>query len=414
MKSCTGLLGILIFSMVLVSCSSGSKLNVQAKNSSDSDACIPPQETFVYSAYPDLKKIPGSPGMQIPPNWTVEMDLPDSYGLLLSRAKGSHVELWFAQAVSDPNDVAWGKYFRNFQVYDYSTKKMKAINAEIGTSGIYAGKIFESPDGSIWSLNNIKTINSYVGDTPYSILSRYNEKTQRFDFVEEAQRIPYSGNEDKGDSTYWVEMVIDQDGMLWFIVPSDAIYSYDSIKREVKRWAGIPELVTADPVISPGGSIYFLDLKFVRDGGTVSSSQDISIYQFNPKAGKVEFVPFRIDPWPPFSTILVDHKGRLWADGLAYREPNGHVYQLERAPIFLVPYFESGMDYRWDAPDIIKETSDGRLWFHSRNGLAWLDLDAQKWCWLSTSQSSLFEDQQNNVWMTAYGKLYRTKIVPKK
>jgi len=124
-------------------------------------------------------------------------------------------------------------------------------------------------------------------------------------------------------------------------------------------------------------------------------------------------IPVRLDPWPPFSTILVDHRERLWIDGLAYREPDGRLYQLEHSPIFLVYYFESGMDYRWAAPNILMESSDGRFWFRSRNGLAWLDLDEQKWCWLSTSLSKVVEDAQHNLWMTAYGKLYKTQIIPK-
>ena len=109
----------------LVSCQESSQ------KSAYSDECIPPSETFVYSASPNLEKIPGNPEMQIPPNWQVEMDVPNNYKLLLSRATGNNVELWFDQIIYSVynSKTPWTSYTKIFHIYDLRTKKIETISA---------------------------------------------------------------------------------------------------------------------------------------------------------------------------------------------------------------------------------------------------------------------------------------------
>jgi hypothetical protein len=405
---------ILVSLMALASCQNIVALNNQQRGTTYSDICIPPAESFVYSVSPDYSKWPGDEGMLVPPNWQIETDIAGDFNLLLFRLNHNSEELWFSQYINNEYDPStpWARYTRFFHVYDVGTRKMKTISAEVKGSGIFAQYLFVGPDGSIWAQNDIEIINTIPNGSNYSIVSRFDELSNEFEFVDEVQPILFLNKKDKGNVEKSVSTVIDKTGVLWFIVPEDAIYSYDPIRKETKKWAEIPELDTYSPIASFDGSVYFLSNTLPENG--VPTTSDIRIFRFTPKTGQVELVFMRLDPWPLFASLLVDSQGRLWAGGLAYRDLNGGVYQLERSPIFLTNAMETGFDYRWGTPDILMESSDGRLWFRSRNGLAWLNLDEQKWCWLSTSLSRVVEDNHHNLWMTAYGKLYKTQIIPKK
>jgi ligand-binding sensor domain-containing protein len=70
------------------------------------------------------------------------------------------------------------------------------------------------------------------------------------------------------------------------------------------------------------------------------------------------------------------------------------------------------MDYRWKSPTILMESSDNRLWFESENGLVWLDPSEGKWCWFTTVQSNIVEDEEHNLWMIANEKLYKYPLKP--
>lgn len=144
----------------------------------------------------------------------------------------------------------------------------------------------------------------------------------------------------------------------------------------------------------------------------MSLSSDTHVYKFDVKSQEIERIPVRLDPWPTYFYILVDHEGKIWLDALGFINEEDILYQLEKSPIFLTPVFFSGMDYRWTTPEIFMESSDGRLWFRSYNGIAWLDMDDQQWCWLTTSRFNVIEDANHTLWTTAYGKLYKKKIKP--
>lgn len=413
---------ILVSLMVFTSCQQSIPLNTQTAQSQNTDSCIPPIESFVYfvgtdstqrpvEVYTPLPQ-PGGGDMQIPPNWLAEADLPENHNLLFARNVNEVTELWFSEHITDPQDDAWGKYFRNFQIYNTETKELQLISAEVEGSGIFAEDLFLSPNGSIWAQNNLDLIHSIPGGAKYPILSWFNDISGQFEFVDEAQSIPFSSKKNKDDNGKWGSAVMDKAGRLWFVVPEDAIYSYDPATKNAKKWVEISELYSYAPIAPSDGNIYFLVLS---EESRVPTTSDIRVSRFSPKTGQVEFVFMRLDPWPVFTSLLMDSQGRLWAGGLAYRDVYGRVYQFERSPIFLTnPLDKTGFDYRWETPEILTESSDGRLWFRSSNGLAWLDLDEQKWCWVSTSQSKVIEDPQHTLWMTAYGKLYKQSIAPAK
>jgi hypothetical protein len=279
------------------------------------DGCIKPLATFAYSISTDPSKgIPNQKDFQIPPPWQLEAKLPSDASVILrtDRTIDHQIE------VAAPDGALWAEY-------QWDARKLKET------------------------------------DTTLPILSKFNEQTEQFEFEQATQSIPAFIKGKAKDSNYWAKVLIDAQGMIWILVPKDAIYSYNPAAHEVKRQAEMAE-IAGSPTLALDGSIYYVDNLFVEHGVRMITGEDIQIYHFMPTTGKIERVSTRFEPWPPFRHILVDHSGRLWADGLAWREPDQDGwYQLERSSIFITNVQWSGMEYRWETPEILMQSSDQHL-----------------------------------------------------
>jgi hypothetical protein len=373
----------------------------------DQDNCIPPIDSFVYS-FDTTKEIPHN----VAPKWEEVIDVPRSSNMVGARTDDNHTDLIFLTNTMEKNSY----FFDEMLLFDSNTKKFKSTPAEIGKSGVYIEKIFVDKENEIWASSEISTLLNASPETKVSLLSRYNDLKNEFEFVPGID-IPYTVNEDKYDSTYWVKGITDGNGIMWFFVPRDGIYSFLPQDGVVKRTTDISQLVPTDLVVGPDNSIYFIDLKSVDVEETLPElrfwTDDYDFYKYDITQNTVKKISMYFEPWPYFHSILVDHNGNLWASGLAYREPSGKVYQLDKSPIFITGLHDSSYYYsRWESPEIQMESSDGRFWFQSENGIAWLDLSEQKWCWISTTKSNILEDDRNYLWLIADDKLYRKEIKP--
>jgi hypothetical protein len=375
------------------------------------EACIPPIGDFVYSSLPDpTKPVPGEDlVVPPPPPWEMVIPLPEGHEngnrYLTTRDNSGVVEIWVEQP-SGQNSPTY-----DFFVYNTDTQKWETVSAEIEDSGISVGKLFVAKDGSLWG----QTGGQFVISSPNwkSAVVKYNEKTNSFEFVKEAYGIA-AGRTDENDKyelPYWSTVLEDSEGMLWVLVNKDAIYSFDPISYQVNKHANISDVVISDAAISTDGDIYYLkDLNYF-DIPRIDSISEMQIDKFSPETGKIEQnVHIDLEPWPFFSNMLFDHKGRLWLDGVGFREPDGAWYQLQRSSIFVTNKIEDSIDNRWKPPSILMESSDGRIWFRSSNGTAWLDLEKEQWCWFTTYQSNIVEDSEHNLWMIADGKLYKNSL----
>jgi hypothetical protein len=365
--------------------------------------CIPPLETFSYSAIdnPD-KPLPGQSLIVLPTNpWKVEASLLDleigvyPSHVLATRSRNGTTEIWTANRSYSALSPHAEPY--NFAVYDTDTKTWRNVLAEVEDSGVFVQKLFIAEDGSLWG-QNIWDKNAEITNRP--ILSKFNEEIERFEFERETEQIPPIS----GDSSQWSIVLISK-SMFWILAHEDAIYSYNSNSKEVKRHAEISDTVVTDADVSPNGNIYF--------SNTIMSlyMDDAEIFQYTPATEKLEMLPIQLEPWPYSSSLLVDHLGRLWISSLGWRDTDNTWYQIHRSPIFITNIRWSGLEYRWKPPENLIESSDGRLWFRSPdNGLSWLDPDKGEWCWFTTYQSTIVEDQEENLWMIVDSKLYKLDL----
>ena len=397
----TQITGLLVLLMCIASLSGCQKQSTE-NNQRFEDNCILPLESFAYSPWPN-RLVPDESVMQIPPAWEAAMDIPDDYYLNITRETQAGIELWFDQAVRETPD---GPEKRVYHIYNIETKVWETVSGEYEGSGVLITNLLIDPDNGVWAQNTVKMPSLNGGNEPHPLLSKFNEEKRVFELVDETFILPI--DQTNGLDNPVIRIKIDPQGLVWIFIAQDAIYSYDPQTREMKKRIDIPGIGIYSPVFSSDG-IYFLDIS-----GVVVLSSDVRILLYSLEENTIEQVPARLNPWPPIPNLLMDHKNRLWLGGVAYFDENGALFLLEPSPIFIINFMESGMDYRWEPPNALTESSDGRLWFRTRNGLAWLDLDEQKWCWVSTSQSKVIEDPQHTLRMTAYGKLYKQPIVPVK
>ncbi len=374
-----------------------------------SESCIPPIDEFVYSNKPDQSKPTPGNDLVVPPlsPWKLDTPLPKGRELgnyiQLIRNINGYTEIW----LEGPTETISGETKYEFLIYRTDIEKWKIISAEIENSGVSVGRLFIAKDSSLWGQTGSSTFDIWhLKDK--SALSKYNEENQRFEFVNTAQAILADKNE-KTSFPYWSILLQDTNGIFWILVHKDAIYSFDPVSHQTKRHVDIPESLILEAEISPSGDIYYIE-DWHKLAYPISSVTEMPLYKFSPQTGKTERVHIDLEPWPLFSNIKFDRNGRLWLDGIGFREPNGEWYELQRSPVFVTNKIESSVDNRWKPPLILMESSDGRIWFRSSNGTVWLDLEQRKWCWFTTYQSNIVEDSDHNLWMIADGKLYKLPL----
>jgi hypothetical protein len=370
------------------------------------DICIPPIEDIVYSTDPDpAKPTPGENLIVTPPSpWKMISPLPEKVGRYyqFSRTINDHVEIW----IENPDST-----FRTFTflVYRTDTNTWETISAMISGSSVAVGRLFIARDGSLWGASGSSfTLPSMDWKSP---LAKYNEETEKFEFVNEAGDIPAgrTNPDEVYQRPFWSIVLQDSYGAFWILAQKDAIYKFDPITYQSERYIDMPTVVVMQAVISPNDEIYYLL------GGTdsfyIRSINDWEIFRLDTKNKKTERIGVGLEPWPDsFTHMLVDHKGELWLDGLGFRKPDGKWYQIQRSPVFITNTSLDSIDYRWKKPVILLESSDGRLWFDSPNGTTWLDLRKGKWCWFTTYRSEIVEDSDHNLWMVADNKLYKLSL----
>ena len=394
---------------------SSSKIKEEVGNNKDKqlavspEGCITPPETFAYSRTPEDGMLPFA--VTLPSGeWQVETTLleePGHTGIMASRTRNGRIELWIlSQLSTQPTERA----VYAFTIYYPESKTWKTVPVEMEYGGItvHIEKLFVTQDGSIFGLP-LSVDQKKTPDIPF--LSKYNEETEVFEFVRGAEIIPAAS---AGADGYPLssKVVLDTKGnTFWVLVPDDAVYSYDPVKQVSQKHEALPDTDKTDlgdAVFSADGNIYYLS-----NEGMVFTNNDLWLNRFDLTTQSFEKRPLGLEPWPPAYTIFGDHAGRLWFSALGWKEPDGRWYQLLRSPIFVTNILWSGMEYRWKSPKILMESSDHRLWFYSyENGMVWLDPEKETWCWFTTYNSNIVEDQQHRLWMIADGKLFKNQLHP--
>jgi hypothetical protein len=326
--------------------------------------------------------------------------------IVLLRPRNSYDEIWLQSCGWKENE----SLMCNYLVFRTDTNTIRSATQPVEhMGGGFPEYLFLSKSGDVWG------ITVYDGGNAVPNLSRYNEQQQAFDPVRDVDNIL---NTDKHPR--FNDYAVDDNGILW-LVHGHSLYKFNpgTLKAE-EFYVGItnPEEYLTDLTLTRDHLIY-LSIPYKKELLRFSTKMHSLMEPLTIDLA-VDVIPPFYGPWPDGDIYQIydsflDSKDRLWIHNYGWMEPDGNWRALiGRFPGFFGKREVEGSSdyYDWLRPDIILESSDGRLWFRSPNGITWFNADKGEWCWFTTEQSNIVEDQQHNLWMVADNKLYKLDLEP--
>jgi ligand-binding sensor domain-containing protein len=288
------------------------------------------------------------------------------------------------------------------QVFRYNIESEElSIYHSIGGSAVIPQALFADSQGVVWGID--------TNHSGYPLVSRFMEETNHFEFVD-------TNLCNSGGRLYNRENIVeDPTGIIWMFLGDD-----NNIKEITWGLYGFdPETISFEYEFLPpeGGNFYSMAI----DSERVLWIGGDTLYEFYPETGElIAWSDSRVAKKFPNGEIVggrrlfFDHEGKLWFGDEGWLDFSGPYdsvfYQLIQSPIFLDSIDAAGLQYVWQNAVVSHEDSKGMYWFYSGSGTAYLDFENEEWCLFTTGQSNVIEDNDNDLWIAVFGKLYRLVV----
>jgi streptogramin lyase len=373
----------------------------QVKIDSNSE-CIPPPINLEFPV--GVTEVAGIEREEIPPTsgWKAVADLPDLGSVQSLVARPSN-EIWLTtgyEAMRYRTDTGeWTSY-----------TTIDGLEAQPG--GFCLAR-----NGILWGVDfNTESLRL---ETP--LWSRYNEAIGQFEFVRDQQGILYSFLPVKSPP----ECEEDQNGIFWMIAQDrsennqTALVSFDP-----------SSLLATRHLLAPAGSFYE-DLAIGPDGVIWIADGIGQLIRYDPTTGEASpyenYYVYEGHVWErPYlslealsdglDNLYFDHSDRLWIQDrgwLDFTTPGRPIWhQIVRSSVFIDIYGVPESQYGWSRPFRTYQSSNGHFWFSSPAGMVRLDPENGEWCKFTTSSSLIAEDEDHNLWIAVFNKLYRYSLEP--
>jgi len=345
----------------------------------------------------------------VPPlgDWQTVSSLPESLEGYIARIATRAKEVWIAGFDAE-------MVFR----YHTDTSRWQAYSS-IDEVAAVPEDLYVSRDGTVWGIG----VNAFGPESApgLPLLSRYNETNDRFEFFPDVDGLLIG----MGVLRNLPPISEDKTGMLWFfaskIGPEGAgdeavgLYSFDPVSRKAEKHTSMMSgYHYTTPVVAPDGLIWFYN------------GQEASLYTYSPATGEnraFHGIPSfeRIgSPW----NLFFDESGNLWADNkgwLDFSDPTDPVwYEIIPSAAFLTDHGAFRTDdvegprsrYGFTPPVYIYQSSNGWMWFTTLDGTIRLDPRKEEWCRFTNGSSTVVEDDEGNVWISVFDKLYKYELGP--
>ena len=376
------------------------------------DECIESFNSFAYSPTEELDE----DIEWIPPlaPWRVISEIPNNpiddrairTKIEITRSTHGKREIWIRRytlrKLFEP-----GSDVHEYAVFSPENEEWKVISAQVGDTGIWVDQLFITSDGTIWGRNTWKSDNEY----PFNhipVLSRFNEKTERFEFEQNSIRYEFAQNINQFFD--WQIVLLGKDDTFWIFIQEDGLYTFDPHSLKVEFQVEIPDFVVDSAVISPDATIYF------RKHPYEYSMQQGELFSFSPNTKEINMLEIPLETWPQYSDLFIDKEGRLWLDTIGFREQNGRWHLLYPDVDLYLRNISQVEGYRWITPHVVMQSTDGILWLAkyaiSDNGTAWYDPKTGEGCMFTNYDSEIVEDSKHTLWLIAENKLYNYELYP--
>lgn len=324
-----------------------------------------------------------------------------------SRKLRGEIEIWIKcifsySQTSDSENIA-------FLIYYPSTNSWKTIPATLQNSEFNVLDVFISANGlavgntNVCDIKSNETINVsdfFVGfDNIESSFSKSGESisNQMLDRKVCGKKVIYVQSSDKE--------------YIWLFLSNLGIYKLNTTNFSLEVVIKNDNFQFTNAVKGEENQIYFtLFSEQIYEKENFLKIVKGTLYSFNTKNYKITEIPIPENPWPIYSKILTDSRNNLWFDSIGYRSSTGSWVEL--LPKFS-DYFSNSGDLYWSVPQVVIESSDGRIWFTKYldgdirgEGTAWYDPSTKKGCMFTNYSSKIIEDKEKTLWMVAENSLY--------
>lgn len=401
---------LLIFMCLATACgkkTSSSQFETNPKANLKDMECYKPFEEFAW-IFPDIADLYAPREDLLPTEpWQIEAVYPDEWRgehnlgieVMFSRVVNDELEIWLARP-----DRYLKEDIKSVLIYYPATKEWVSVADVVKGTDVFIGELFLTSDGTIWGRNVWERSDNQT-ESRGPIISKFNEKTMQFEFVQGVLEIPFT------NSNYHAEILLDKQDVFWFLLEGDGIYHFDPNSQMTTKQMDLLDIYPIWATLSMDRSIYFVDhtySKFVASGATYGLYDGL-IYQYILDSN--ELVEFDIpeEPWPE-GKPFVTQANHLWLGAIGYKDLNDDSWHLLHPD----PSFHFELGFWSHSPSIILESSDGTLWFREYFdqdvGTAWFDPRTMEGCVFTNVEADIVEDERNQLWMFADGKLYRLAL----
>lgn len=361
--------------------------------------------SFDSFSYDDPTGVNGPDGVFEPIKpWKVVSQLPgeqtayfQKYWVSVFRILDEQMELWIRTEVKpDENSAEWRN---DYLIYLPAQEEWRAVSAEIGTTGVFAKKLFVSSTGTIWGINDNYPWDISVNN--YPILSKFNDQTQSFEFVMASPdyRVPESRRMNLG--------VLNENDVFWIILQEDGLYGFDLDSAKTMKLLSIPNQISS---VAIGGenSIYF------QKNTGIPYLYKEEIWQYFTETDELFSVGIASERWP-WGRMFVDRTGNLWFGSVGWRDLQDEWHLMHPEPEMFIENI--GNDPWRVSAFLLMESSDGTLWFSKEpilglGGMAWYNPQIEAGCWFTTTPGSIIEDHNQVLWLVIGSSLYKLEINP--
>ena len=393
---------LLILVLLLSACSPAAHAGSTTPASSMNGSCIPPVAALAYPV--GIPPSPNAKNTEIAPSggWQQQAVLPGSTGIDYPQIFTRPGEVWVLA-------VDAKKVLR----YRIDSHEWKSYNTMDDLS-VVPRNLFRTHDGTLWGIDSV----SFGADSKrsFSFLSRYNAVTDKFEFVTDNNGLLAEGMAISDP----IQVTQDSENGLWFFGsrPGDdsvGLYSFDlTTHRAEKRLSFRIGASYVGPVVAPGGDIWFYN------------GWERALFIYSPAAREVrQYYGLPIfDKYTSVNILFFDRDGRLWLDNkgwLDFADPAKPVwYETIPSPVFLTDngWFDIRIGdgqvsrYGWEVPSWISQSSNGWFWFTTGRGTIRLEPQNGEWCLFTTGGSPVVEDDNKNLWIAVFDKLYKFQLEP--
>lgn len=390
---------ILLFCFLVVSmlsaCSGQSQDDEQVASSLSLDdrGCILPLSTFDYPTRRDENApVPGATAhVPLRQGWEEKWELPSE---VLEQSNNFYIELI---QIGDASTAIWISNLENlniptnpanqvFLVYEINSGEWYSVPARVTGLDQTVVELFAGSDGAVFG-RSVK--NNLDASSSLSIV-KYDAETRAFSPISVLDEFRPSLLEFDGENTFWG-------------VQDNSLVRFNLDKFVLEVVGTLDGAQTLDLVLSDVGDVFVLQ---IAEWEWPASTENLSLFKFHETTGLFREIRLRLNAWPPFSTLQADYADRIWFGAVGWMGPDEDFHNLFPAPIFLTNIQPEATMALWRSPRNLLLSSDGRLWFASENGLAWLKPESEEWCWFTTINADVYEDGDHHLWLIDEMSLY--------